>query len=120
MEHNQNLPSRKAQQIGGLFILLVSSGFIAWTWWTALVNGYYYPKAAIIFPPFFFIGLGLVLFPDYRTERITRGEDVSQLSGLSLLTARWWMILIGGLLLGFGNFALIRSLEILLPIPNLP
>ena len=120
MENHQNIPSRKVQQIGGLFILLISLGFIVWTWYMALFNGHYYPKAGMIFPPFFLVGLGLILFPDYRTERITRGENISHLSGLSLLTARWWTILVIGLLAGFGNFALIRFLAILLPVPNLP
>ena len=61
----------------------------------------------MIFPPFLFVGLGLILFPDYKTERIARGEDISRMEGISLLTARWWIILIIGLIAGFGNFALL-------------
>lgn len=108
MNEVQSESTRRIQQLGGLFILLLSLGFIVWTWWTAFFEGYYYLKASFIFPPFFFIGLGLLLFPDYKTERIKRGEDVSQLEGLKLLTPRWWAILIIGLLAGLGNYLLIQ------------
>ncbi len=62
----------------------------------------------MISPPFLFIGIGLMLFPDYRAERTARGEDISELNGLRLLTARWWAILVIGLLAGFGNFILLE------------
>jgi len=57
---------------------------------------------------FFVLGLGILMFPDYKTERVKRGEDISQLEGVKLLTARWWVILVISLLAGFGNFLLIR------------
>lgn len=61
----------------------------------------------MIFPAFFFIGLGLIPFPDYKTERASRGEDISELSGLKLLTPRWWTVLVVGLLAGLANFVLL-------------
>lgn len=99
--------TRRQQQFGGLFIFILSLVFTIWTWYTAFVQGYFYPKASMIFPAFLFLGLGLMMFPDYRAERTARGEDISELSGLKLLTARWWAILIIGLLAGFANFALL-------------
>jgi ABC-type Fe3+-siderophore transport system permease subunit len=101
---------RWKQQLGGLFILLVSIGFIIRTWYTALYDEYFYPKASLVFPMFFVLGLGMMLFPDYKTERVKRGEDISQLEGVKLLTARWWVILAIALLAGFGNYLLIRYL----------
>ena len=100
--------TRRQQQFGGLFIFILSLAFIIATWYMAFFKGYFYLKASLIFPPFLFLGLGLILFPDYRAERTVRGEDISELSGLHLLTARWWAILVVGLLAGFGNFILLR------------
>jgi len=102
--------SRWKQQLGGLFIALTSSGVTAWTWRTALNEGYYYPKASMLFPAFCVVGLGLILFPGYKEERIARGEKISEMSGWKLITARWWAILVVSLLVGIGNYFLLSSL----------
>ena len=44
-------------------------------------------------PTFVVIGTALIMFPSYKNERIARGEDISALSGLSLLTRRWKIVL---------------------------
>jgi hypothetical protein len=98
---------RGRQRIGGVFLTLLSGGFVAWTWFTALRRGYYYPKAAVIFPAFLVIGLALIAIPGYREERIARGEDVSQLQGAQLITPRWWAVLAIALAAGFGNWLLL-------------
>lgn len=102
--------TRRQQQLGGLFMSVLSLGGVVFTWYLAYSKGCFYPKTSVIFPAFLFVGLGLILFPDYRAERTARGEDISELSGLKLITARWWLILIVGLLAGFANFALLRFL----------
>jgi len=85
---------------------LVSGGFTAWSWYTMLTAGYYYRNAAMLFPAFGVFGLALVLIPGYREERLARGEDISGLSGVELLTPRWRAVLILALAAGFGNWAL--------------
>jgi len=95
---------RGRQRIGGAFIALLSAAFVAWTWFTALNRGYYYPKAAMIFPAFLVIGVALLLIPGYREERIARGEDVSRLQGAQLITPRWWAVLAMALAAGAGNW----------------
>lgn len=85
---------RGRQRLGGAFIALLSGGFLAWTWYTALTRGYFYSKAAMIFPAFLVIGVALMLIPGYREERIARGEDVSQLTGSRLITPRWWAVIV--------------------------
>jgi ABC-type Fe3+-siderophore transport system permease subunit len=102
--------SRWKQQLGGLFIALISAGLTAWSWRTALGEGYYYPKAGMLSPAFCVVGLGLILFPGYREERVARGEDISGMSGWKLITARWWAILFVALVVGIGNFFLLSSL----------
>jgi ABC-type Fe3+-siderophore transport system permease subunit len=101
--------SRWKQQLGGLFIALIGAGFTAWTWRTALNEGYYYLRTSIIFPAFCVIGAGLILFPGYKEERIARGEDISGMNGLGLITARWWAILVVALVVGIGNYFLLSS-----------
>lgn len=56
-------------------------------------------------PGFAVLGLGLVLFKGYRQERIERGEDISRLEGLALLTPRWKGVLITALLSGLAGFS---------------
>jgi ABC-type Fe3+-siderophore transport system permease subunit len=102
--------SRWKQQFGGLFIALIGAGFTAWTWRTALIEGYYYPKASMLFPAFCVVGLGVILFPGYREERVARGEDISGMNGWKLITARWWAILVVALVVGIGNYFLLSSL----------
>jgi len=102
---------RWKQQLGGLFIALIGAGFTAWNWRTALNEGYYYLKASMIFPAFCVVGLGLILFPGYKEERIARGEDISGMNGRELITARWWAILVVALVMGFGNYFLLSSLS---------
>jgi hypothetical protein len=66
-------------------------------------------KAAMLGPAFTVIGLGLLLFPGYKTERIQRGEDISQLSGAALMTPRWWGILAMAMGSGFMNLAVLKG-----------
>lgn len=80
--------------MGGAFIALLSAGFLAWTWYTALERGYFYEKAALIFPAFLVLGVALVLIPGYREERIARGQDISRIRGSQLITPRWWAVIV--------------------------
>src|SRR5262245_4504688 len=100
---------RRKQQLGGLFIALIGCGFTAWSWRTALIEGYYYSNASLVFPAFCVVGLGLILFPGYKEERLARGEDISQMSGHELITARWWAILVVALAAGIGNYFFISG-----------
>jgi ABC-type Fe3+-siderophore transport system permease subunit len=98
---------RGRQRVGGILIALLSAGFVAWTWYTALTRGYYYRKAALIFPAFAVIGIALALIPGYREERIARGEDVSRLQGMQLITLRWWAVLAAALAASLANWLLL-------------
>ena len=98
---------RGRQRIGGVLIALLSGGFLAWTWYTALTRGYYYRKAALIFPAFLVIGVALLAIPGYREERIARGEDVSRLEGMQLITPRWWAVLALALAASAANWFLL-------------
>lgn len=91
--HPAGVP-RATQRLGGAFMALLSTAFLAWTWYTALTRGYFYRRAAMIFPAFFVLGVALMLIPGYREERIARGQDISRLSGSRLITPRWWAVIV--------------------------
>jgi len=101
---------RSKQQLFGLFLFLLGSAFTAWCWYTALYKGYFYPRASMLFPACIFLGLGIIIFPGYREERIARGEDVTRLSGMKLVTLRWWIILIIAMMTGGLNWFLLSSI----------
>ncbi len=98
---------RNKERLGGLFILTISVALTALPWYDALTQGFYYPKAAVAGPAFAAIGLGLLLFGGYRSERAARGEDTSQLQGFRLITPRWWLLLVVGLGAGLLNWYLL-------------
>lgn len=95
---------RKKDILGGFIILLLSGGLYFWNWYLLFNESRYYPKAMMIGAAMMFAGLGLIIFGGYRTERISKGEDISRLSGLKLLTPKWWCILIVSLLFAFANW----------------
>jgi ABC-type Fe3+-siderophore transport system permease subunit len=101
---------RWKQQLGGLLIAVVGGGVTAWTWYTALAEGHFSRKASMLFPAFFVLGLGVIIFPGYKDERTARGEDISGRQGLHLLTARWRAILVVALVAAAVNYALLSSL----------
>jgi hypothetical protein len=103
--------SRQTERFGGLFIATIGAMLTSWNWHLAISAGHFYVKAAMIGPAVTIIGLALVLFPGYKTERIERGEDISQLTGIQLLTPRWWGILAISLGSGFINLAVLKSLQ---------
>jgi hypothetical protein len=72
------------QRLAGLMIALVSAGFIAYTWHTALSEGEFSVKGSLSFPAILVLGLGLFLFPNYKDERLARGEDISGLFASSM------------------------------------
>ena len=100
---------RKKEQFGGLFMATIGAVLTIWNWHVAISEGHFYVKAAMIGPAFTTLGLALVLFPGYKTERVERGEDISQLTGLQLLTPRWWGILAISLGSGFINLAVLKG-----------
>ena len=98
------------QSVGGLFMALLGAGFTGWSWYTALYRGYFYRKVSMIFPAFFVLGLGTIIFPGYKEARIARGEDISRMQGWKLITPRWWAILIIALVAAGANYILLSSL----------
>ena len=101
---------RWKQRLTGLSFTLLGGGFTLWSWNAALNEGYFHRRASILFPAVCVIGLGLILFPGYKEERIARGEDISQMKGWKLITLRWWVILAVALIAGIVNALLVSVL----------
>jgi len=89
-----------------LLIAVLASALTAWGWHTALQHGYYH-RATAVGPPFFIVGVALILFPGYREERIARGEDITNLEGMELITPRWWGVTVLALICAGGNILLL-------------
>jgi ABC-type Fe3+-siderophore transport system permease subunit len=104
------MSTRGKQKLAGLLIALAGTLYTAWMWHTALNDGYYYRKASMIFPAFFIIGLGMIIFPGYKEERVARGQDISGLQGMKLITPRWWAVLIIAMAAGGLNLFLLSRL----------
>ncbi|EKR73190.1 hypothetical protein LEP1GSC041_1057 [Leptospira noguchii str. 2006001870] len=103
------METRLRQKIGGFAIFILGLSFTLWIWYTAIYEGYFYRKASILFPMFCILGIGMILFTDYKSERIARGEDISQLSGYRLITRRWWIISVIAVSVGFINYLLLSG-----------
>jgi hypothetical protein len=104
--------SRQKERFGGLLIATIGAILTIWNWHVAIYEGHFYGKVAMIGPAFTMLGLALVIFPGYKTERIERGEDISQLTGIQLLTPRWWGILAISLGSGFINLAFLKGWQL--------
>ena len=95
---------RTKEIIGGIFIFIVSSGLYFYDWHLIFTEQYYYPKALIFGGAMMIVGLALIIIPGYRTERKIRGENIDNLSGMQLLTPKWWAILVAALAFGLANW----------------
>lgn len=100
----KNNPPPLVRRLVGLGIAAGGVFMTRLAWIQATRDGSFSNLGAMGGPAFAAIGLGLVLFKGYRQERLERGEDISQLEGLALLTPRWKAVLGVALLAGLGNF----------------
>ena len=94
------------ERLGGLFTITLSGSALVWMWSTAMSKHYFYPKLVGIMTAFFIVGVGLLIFGGYRSERLEKGEDISKLIGLKLLTPRWWVVLVISIIGAFINVIL--------------
>jgi ABC-type Fe3+-siderophore transport system permease subunit len=101
--------SRSRQRIAGGGVALVGAFLTGWSWYTALTRGCFYRRAGLFFPAAFVLGVGLILLPGYREERLARGEDISGLLGWRLITVRWWAVIVVALVAAVANYALLSS-----------
>lgn len=104
---NEPVPRWK-QRLGGALIAAIGGGGTLWLWHIAKTEGHVYLKASMLLPAFLVLGLAMIAIPGYKEERIARGEDISQLSGMQLLTPRWWIVLVLALAAGLSNLWLLR------------
>lgn len=100
--------SRQKERFGGAFIATIGAVLTFVSWHSAIYEGSFSIKAGFGGPAFAILGIALLLFPGYQSERIARGEDISQLSGAQLLTPRWWGVLAVSLGSGLINLAVLK------------
>ncbi|AFY94443.1 hypothetical protein [Chamaesiphon minutus] len=103
------MTTRRIERLGGVFIAVMGTLLTVWNWHLALSEGRFYPIVAILGPVLAIIGIGLIIFPGYRTERLARGEDLDRSSGTALITARWWGVLAIAVGSGLINLAALKG-----------
>lgn len=103
------MTTRRMERSCGLVIAVIGTLLTVWNWHLALSEGRFYEQAAMMGPILTIMGLGLIVFPGYRTERLTRGEDLDRLSGTALITARWWGVLAIAVGSGLINLAALKG-----------
>jgi hypothetical protein len=101
--------SKVGKRLVGVLVLAVGAGFTAWGWYTALTEGYYYRMAAVIFPGFTVIGLGMALFP-IDEDKLRAELGVEQIRSFRQLPLAWKVLLFVALVAGFGNWYALKQL----------
>jgi hypothetical protein len=92
--------------LGALFIL--GCGWFTWSEWQTLVHeGYYHPKAAVLFPLMTLAGVGLLLFPfDYDRLQAEHGVDrVQHFSHMPLIWKLWSLVMIAAAIANWAAMA---------------
>jgi hypothetical protein len=101
--------SKVGQQVVGAIALVIAGACIFWTWQTATSQGYYDRSAAIMFPVFAVVGLGLVLLPiEMEKQRSKFGDETEQ--GMAQLPWEWKLLLGVAVAAGLGNWYLLARL----------
>jgi hypothetical protein len=98
---------RNLERLGGLFIA-VAGGCATYYSWQAARHEEYFVAAGAAGPAFVLIGLALVAFPGYKSERLARGESLEGLAGWALLTPRWKGVSVIGCVLAAAYFFLLK------------
>ena len=95
--------SHLGQRTIGLIFLLVGAGGTAWSWYTATTKGYYYRKAALIFPVFAILGMAAIFFP--LDEQGQEGElSLARPVRFLKYPTSWKVLTIVALIAGFANW----------------
>lgn len=99
---------RWLERLGGLFIALCGAWLTWFAWKAAHMPGGFLSVGATG-PGFVLIGVALLCFPGYRSERLMRGESLEGKEGIELLTPRWVGVSLLAMLLSASYFfALLR------------
>jgi len=102
------IESQFGQRLIGLLVLILGGGFTAWSWYTALTEGYYYRKAVALFPVFAVVGLGLLLFP-IDVKRLQAEHGVRRPQSLAHYPLAWKVLFFVALAAGLGNWLAISQ-----------
>ena len=98
---------RRRERIGGGVLAIWGSFLITLAWQRAIAGAGVSARDSILGAAITWIGVALLIFPGYRTERMKRGEDLSKLEGLALITPRWWAILAAAIAFGLLDWYLV-------------
>ncbi len=94
------------QRVYGLFLVVAGGAVAAIVWGFPLGEPVIVRSLAAVCPFLAILGLAMIVLPSPYTEREARGEDMWELSGLRLLTRRWWTVVFAAMGLAAGAYFL--------------
>jgi hypothetical protein len=97
----------RLQQIFGLIFCLLGIGAAIAAWRSPLLADPIVRRVVAAFAALALIGLAMMILPSPREERERRGDDLWELSGLRMLTARWWLVILLTIALGGAHYAVV-------------
>ncbi len=97
--------SRTKERLGGVLLLIVGVWLTVFGWRVVAEQGWFNVAGSAMGPASIVMGLALLAFPGYRSERAARGEDPEALQGWAMLTPRWKGVTVAALGLGLLNIA---------------
>jgi hypothetical protein len=104
------MSSKQNERFSGLFITTTGALLTVWNCQSALSNGRFYPKIAVISPILIIAGLSIILFPDRLTKDINRNVNINGSNGSTPEpTPLGWGVIITACASGFINLAILEG-----------
>jgi hypothetical protein len=92
---NATIHKRARQQFVATITFFLSVAGLWLIWYEASDDAHFYLwQWSLIFPFLLIISIASIIFPGPRTERMQRGENVSAMGNLKVITNRWWFVIV--------------------------
>ena len=111
---SETMTPKLKRLVGGPIMIALGLGLIWLTEDMAVHAGRVPIRGGAFGPAVVVLGLGMLVMPGYREERIARGQNISGLTGARLITPRWWAVLVVALAAGLGYLAFVTHGGLLL------
>ncbi len=94
------------QRVYGFSALLASAGLAAAVFGMPLGPPPVVQILGAIVPVLAVLGLALIALPSPHEERLARNEDLWDVSGVAMITGRWWLAIVVAIAAGAGGYFL--------------
>jgi MFS family permease len=101
------MDDRHWQWVVGLFLIALGAGAAIAVWLAPFFADPLVRQIVAALAALAVLGAAMLVLPSPRAEREKRGEDLWDLSGMRMITARWWLVIVVALAVGGGHFTLV-------------